>query len=306
MGSTGRALSWFGSWVYIQVSRQGPSLAPYQLSTGASQGPVLGPLLFSIYMTLLRPFSHSHAFILFLLCRWHPAAFSPRRNQPQTKCHMSLGRVHVDTGTFNCSWSSQGTKPFITTSSSRLTPHLWLLSQLLKVLESWLRMSWLFLSSRAASPDSASEKSAHSWPNMGVTAQLTLLTQVEFNFNKHLSILQAWLKADRRSVQLLKQWSTVYLSQYLHFTIHLCVLTERGAAQEGAEADPLGPGDDCSHRTAFTSIESAEGENPAYVSWAKRNAHALRAKSETWQKRGNGCSLLRYCISYSCLIFFHF
>lgn len=26
------------------------------------------------------------------------------------------------------------------------------------------------------------------------------------------------------------------------------------------------------------------GENPAYVSWAKRNAHALRAKSETCQK----------------------
>lgn len=80
---------------------------------------------------------------------------------------------------------------------------------------------------------------------------------------------------------VLKQWSTVYLSQYLHFTIHLCVPMEIGAAQEGAEADPLGPGDDCSHRTAFTSIESAEGENPAYVSWAKRNAHALRAKSET-------------------------
>lgn len=57
-----------------------------------------------------------------------------------------------------------------------------------------------------------------------------------------------------------------------------------GAAPEGTEADPLSPGDDSSHSTAFTSIESAEGENPAYVSWAKRKAHALRAKSETCQK----------------------
>lgn len=46
-----------------------------------------------------------------------------------------------------------------------------------------LRWADFFLSSRAASPDSASEKSAHSWPDTGVAAQLTLLTQLEFSFN---------------------------------------------------------------------------------------------------------------------------
>lgn len=92
-----------------------------------------------------------------------------------------------------------------------------------------------------------------------------------------MKIFHAWLEVNGRK-ELLKQWSAVYL----HLTIHRLVPTEAGAAPKGAEADLLGFGDDGSHCSHIN--RKCKGENPAYVSWAKRNAHALRAKSETCQK----------------------
>lgn len=67
----------------------------------------------------------------------------------------------------------------------------------------------------------------------------------------------------------------------LHFTIHRCVPTEAGAAAQGAEADVQRFTQRCTRVS-----RKCTGENPAYASWAERNAHALRAKSET-SKRGN-------------------
>lgn len=71
------------------------------------------------------------------------------------------------------------------------------------------------------------------------------------------------------------QTGSVYSSwnnSQLYIYHNICILPSTVVSRqkwEGTEADPLRPGDDSSQSTAFTSIESAEGENPAYVSWAK-------------------------------------
>lgn len=120
------------------VSRQGPSF--YQPSTGASQGSGLGPLLLSTYC--IWPCSSAHM-VLFYYCCDTQLPFHPDK-------------------IFNCSWSSQATKPFITTDWHLISGSYHSCSKSRSHDLSWADF---FLSSRAASPDSASEKSAHSCPD---------------------------------------------------------------------------------------------------------------------------------------------
>uniref|UniRef100_A0A9J7WWP6 Reverse transcriptase domain-containing protein n=1 Tax=Cyprinus carpio carpio TaxID=630221 RepID=A0A9J7WWP6_CYPCA len=70
MGISGTALQWLNSYLSdrsFMVSWRGEVSKSQQLATGVPQGSVLGPLLFSIYMTSLGSVIQKHGFFLSLL-----------------------------------------------------------------------------------------------------------------------------------------------------------------------------------------------------------------------------------------------
>ncbi len=64
-GITGTALHWFESYLKgrsFRVAWGGEVSKEHQLVTGVPQGSILGPLIFYIYTTSLRPFIQAHGF----------------------------------------------------------------------------------------------------------------------------------------------------------------------------------------------------------------------------------------------------
>lgn len=113
------------------VSRQGPSFAPYQLwgLPGIGAG-TTAPIHRYDLAEAIHPLTRS----CFITVEQVTSSCVSIQTESASDLNVSrsLGHVHVDAWTFNCSWSSQATKLFIT-PSSRLTPHLRLLSQLLQI-----------------------------------------------------------------------------------------------------------------------------------------------------------------------------
>lgn len=166
-------------WVLgVHLGRQGPSSAPYQLSPPGIDAGTTALIHVCDLGEAIQPLTW---FYFIVVVQVTPSCLFTQTKSASDK--MSLGHVHVDTGTFNCSWSLEATKPFIPTvlvtidssSPAPLTDFFCPVVQLLPIQHQ----------TNPSIPD----------PTMGDLS--LLLTQ--FNFNGHVSILQAWLKADRRS-----------------------------------------------------------------------------------------------------------
>lgn len=105
-----------------------------------------------------------------------------------------------------------------------------------------------------------------------------------FNFNKHVFCEHTpWLDCNLTG-EMHRSWNNGQLYIYLN----ICILPSTALSQQNRtrvlKHIVLAWWRQFTQWCIYIN-RKCRGENPAYVSWAKRNAHALRAKSETCKKR---------------------